>query len=83
MKGLIRKNRIQIVFTLAGAAGGFLYWKFIGCTSGTCPIQSVWYWSTLWGAAVGYLAGDLVDGVVKKRKKRREEASEREISKHH
>ncbi len=79
MKERIRNQKVQIIFTLAGAAGGFLYWKFIGCTSGTCPIQSVWYWSTIWGAAAGYLAGDLVDTVVKKRKKGREDTREREI----
>lgn len=79
MKEKIRNQKVQIIFTLAGAAGGFLYWKFIGCTSGTCPIQSVWYWSTIWGAAAGYLAGDLVDTVVKKRKKGREDTREREI----
>ena len=79
MREKIRNQKVQIIFTLAGAAGGFLYWKFIGCTSGTCPIQSVWYWSTIWGAAAGYLAGDLVDSVVKKRKKGREDSREREI----
>ncbi|NCB09614.1 MAG: hypothetical protein EOM73_15840 [Bacteroidia bacterium] len=79
MKEKVRNQKVQIIFTLAGAAGGFLYWKFIGCTSGTCPIQSVWYWSTIWGAASGYLAGDLVDSVVKKRKKGREDSREREI----
>lgn len=79
MKESVRNHKLAIIFTLAGAAGGFLYWKFIGCNSGTCPIQSVWYWSTLWGAAVGYLAGDLVDAVVKKRKKGREDSREREI----
>lgn len=79
MKEKVRNQKVQIIFTLAGAAGGFLYWKFIGCTSGTCPIQSVWYWSMIWGAAAGYLAGDLVDTVVKKRKKGREDTREREI----
>lgn len=55
-----RDKRLSLVFLLIGAAGGFLYWKFVGCSSGTCPIKSVWYWSTLWGTAMGYLLGDLV-----------------------
>jgi len=57
------KNKIawiKVGFALLGALGGFLYWKFVGCTSGTCPIKSVWYYSTLWGMAMGYLVGDLL-----------------------
>ncbi len=71
-KGIFKSKRIQIIFLLAGAAGGFLYWKFIGCNSGTCPIKSVWYWSTLWGAAVGYLVGDFIMDIVNKRRNRKE-----------
>ena len=69
MKDLIKRERLKIIFTAVGATGGFLYWRFIGCNSGTCPINSVWYWSTLWGAAVGYLAGDFIKDIVKKRKR--------------
>jgi hypothetical protein len=72
MKEIIKSKRIQIIFLLAGAAGGFLYWRFIGCNSGTCAIKSVWYWSTLWGAAVGYLVGDFVMDLVNKRSKKKE-----------
>ncbi len=61
------KNRIRwikIVFATIGAVGGFLYWKLIGCKTGTCPIQSVWYFSTLWGLAMGYLLGDLLGSLI-------------------
>ena len=64
----IKDKVVVIVFAVLGAIGGFLYWKFVGCESGTCAIKSVWYWSTLWGAIVGYLVGDMIDGVLKKRK---------------
>ena len=60
MKNFITKNLTLILFTVAGAAGGFFYWKFIGCLSGTCPIKSVWYLSTLYGSVLGYVAGSLV-----------------------
>jgi len=69
------KNRIvliKIAFALAGALGGFLYWKFIGCVSGTCPIQSVWYFSTLWGLAMGYLVGDLLLSLISKKQLKNE-----------
>lgn len=35
-----------------GALGGFLYWKYVGCIDGTCPITSSPVYSSLWGAAV-------------------------------
>jgi hypothetical protein len=68
MKELIRKHHLIILFSIAGATGGFLYWKFIGCLSGTCPIKSVWYLSTLWGLAFGYLSGSIVKDLIVKKK---------------
>jgi hypothetical protein len=68
MKETLKSKIVVILFTLTGAIGGFLYWRFVGCISGTCPIQSVWYWSTLWGAAAGYLLGDIINDFVLKRK---------------
>jgi hypothetical protein len=73
MKDILKEKKITLIFTLAGAMGGFLYWKYIGCLSGTCVIRSVWYWSTLWGAAVGLLIGDMVNDFILKRKKKAEE----------
>ena len=70
MKGFIVKHKWALIAGLAGAIGGFLYWRFVGCLSGTCPIKSVWYWSTLWGAAMGYLLGDMVNDWIVKRKLR-------------
>lgn len=56
------KNRKKVLilasFILLGSVAGFLYWKFIGCTSGTCPITSNWHTSTLMGGVFGYLIGD-------------------------
>ena len=69
MKGFIRKHILAIIFVTTGALGGFLYWKFVGCLSGTCVIKSVWYLSTMYGAAVGYVLGSLVEELVIKFKK--------------
>jgi len=38
---------------IIGGAAGFAYYYFIGCNSGTCPIQSNPYISTLYGAVAG------------------------------
>lgn len=65
----LKSKRLQLIFLMTGAMGGFLYWRFIGCESGTCAIKSVWYWSTLWGAAMGYLVGDFISDFINKRRK--------------
>jgi len=39
-----------------GAAGGFLYYYFVGCTSGSCAITSNPYMSILMGGFMGYFA---------------------------
>ncbi|HRW21604.1 MAG TPA: DUF6132 family protein [Bacteroidales bacterium] len=55
----IKKHWPIIVFTITGAIAGFLYWKFVGCTTGSCPIKSKWYLSTLYGGALGFLISSL------------------------
>lgn len=59
MKEFIKKYLVEIIFAVTGAIGGFLYWKFIGCLSGTCVIKSVWYLSTLYGGLLGWVVGSL------------------------
>lgn len=40
---------------ILGAMSGYLYWKFVGCSSGTCTITSRPLNSTLYGAVMGGL----------------------------
>ncbi len=40
---------------ILGGAGGYLYYYFIGCTSGTCPITGNPYISTAYGGLIGAL----------------------------
>jgi hypothetical protein len=63
MKEFTRKHRVSIIFSIAGTIGGFLYWKFIGCSSGTCPIKSVWYLMTLYGLLLGWVTGGLAEDI--------------------
>ena len=40
MKQWMLRNKLSVIGAAVGALGGYLYWKFIGCTTGTCPITS-------------------------------------------
>lgn len=73
MEKFFTKNKLKIIFTVLGATGGFFYWRFVGCTSGTCPLISVWYKSTLLGLLIGYLIGDVIVDLRKKRDKMKNE----------
>ncbi|HEY3389532.1 MAG TPA: DUF6132 family protein [Prolixibacteraceae bacterium] len=59
MKEFLTKYRFKILFVTLGAIAGLLYWHFIGCTTGTCPITSHWYTSSAYGMLFGWLIGDL------------------------
>lgn len=45
------------IYTAIGAVLGYGYYYFIGCNGGACPLTSTWYVSTLYGAAIGLIAG--------------------------
>ncbi|MDH3252608.1 MAG: DUF6132 family protein [Ignavibacteria bacterium] len=45
------------LFVLAGAGGGFLYYYYIGCLGGTCPITSNPFLSSGYGAMIGVILG--------------------------
>jgi len=60
MKNWIINHKTSIIVALTGAIFGFLYWYFIGCSSGSCAITSVWYRTMLYGAIMGWLVGDFV-----------------------
>jgi hypothetical protein len=40
---------------LAGGVLGFLYWKYVGCSSGSCAITSSKFNSSLYGMLMGGL----------------------------
>jgi hypothetical protein len=56
MLNFFKKNILYFVGALAGAIGGFLYWKFVGCSSGTCKITSSSINSSLYFGLMGSLA---------------------------
>ena len=55
MKMLLKRYWLPVTGILLGALGGYPYWRFVGCATGTCPITSSPFVSTVWGAAIGGL----------------------------
>lgn len=52
----IKKNILTIAGVLVGALAGYLYWKYVGCYSGTCAITSKPVNSAVYGSVMGGLA---------------------------
>jgi hypothetical protein len=52
---IITKHTLTITGVILGAVGGYLYYHFVGCASGTCAITSKPLNSTLYGALMGGL----------------------------
>ncbi len=46
---------------VTGTIGGYLYWYYVGCMSGTCAITSSPVNSTLYGGLMGGLIINLFD----------------------
>ena len=61
----IKKYQGSLIGILLGATAGWLYWNFIGCSSGTCAITSKPINSTLYGALMGYLVAGIFQKDVK------------------
>lgn len=51
----ILKYKLTIIGIIVGAIGGYLYYYFVGCASGTYAITSKPLNSTLYGAMMGGL----------------------------
>ena len=54
-----KRHFLKIIGILIGGIGGFAYYHYIGCASGTCQITSNPYISVIYGALLGYLLLDL------------------------
>lgn len=46
-----------LLYILGGGIAGYLYYRFIGCSTGVCPITSRPIPSIIYGAAIGALLG--------------------------
>lgn len=55
MKRVLKSNILILIGVAVGAIGGYLYWKFVGCSSGACAITSKPLNSILYGMLMGGL----------------------------
>ena len=73
MKEYFLKHKYSILLIIPGIIGGFLYWKYIGCTSGTCAIKSNWQSMVPFGGLTGYFVGDIIDDIITKKKSKKDD----------
>ncbi len=51
-----KDKRKMLISVFLGAAAGYAFYYFIGCSSGACPLTSDPWTSTGYGALLGWLA---------------------------
>lgn len=61
MMRLAGKYRMTLIGIALGAIGGYLYYYFVGCASGTCAITSNPVNSTLYGTFAGGFLFNMFD----------------------
>lgn len=55
MKKFVKDHLLTIIGVALGAMAGYFYWQQVGCSSGTCPITSKPFNSSIYGAVMGGL----------------------------
>ena len=75
MKWLLN-NKLVLAGIIVGAIAGFIYWKQVGCTTGTCMITSKWHNSTGYGALMGGLLFSMFQKPVRKDKETKSSENE-------
>ena len=76
MKNWLFRNWLYLAGAVVGGVIGYAYWRFIGCSTGTCAITSKPVNSTVYFA----LMGSLIFGIFKKEKKKFPPVNERKIT---
>lgn len=70
MKDFFLKHWLRIAGVAMGVLGGYLYYYYVGCVSGTCPITSNPYRMIIYGAVMGYLLTELFSKDSSKKKEK-------------
>ncbi len=67
MKNFVNRYLFEIIGGIVGLIGGFLYWYYVGCASGTCTIKGNWYVMSPYGMILGILLGGIVKSFKRKK----------------
>lgn len=67
MTTFIKRYKLTLIGMIVGAAGGYAYYYFIGCSSGSCAITSNPLNSTVYGVMMGGLAFNMFESGNKKK----------------
>ena len=69
MTSKVTKYKLTIVGAILGAIGGYIYYYFVGCASGSCAITSSPINSTLYGVFMGGLLFNMIESEIQKKSK--------------
>ncbi|MPS73415.1 MAG: hypothetical protein DI622_01165 [Chryseobacterium sp.] len=61
MKILSKKIMVSLIGAFLGGVAGYLYYYFIGCSTGSCTITSRPFNSIIYGAIMGYLLASVFE----------------------
>ncbi|HMM17209.1 MAG: DUF6132 family protein [Petrimonas sp.] len=59
MKNFFTRHGLKVAGVIVGSLGGYLYYYFVGCGTGSCPITSNPWRMTIYGAVLGLLIFDI------------------------
>lgn len=65
-------NLFHFIGIFLGIIGGYAYYHFVGCSTGTCALKSNPYIMISYGAAIGYVVLDLVWSFYQKKKDKKD-----------
>jgi hypothetical protein len=67
MTNKLKKYKLTILGAILGAIGGYSYYYFVGCASGSCAITSSPINSTLYGIFMGGLLFNMIESKIQKK----------------
>jgi hypothetical protein len=67
MTSKLKKYKLTILGAILGAIGGYSYYCFVGCASGSCAITSSPINSTLYGIFMGGLLFNMIESKIQKK----------------
>lgn len=70
-KSFLQRNFGMLFFVTLGLIAGFLYYKYVGCVSGTCPVTANPIMSVLYGGILGGLFHSILTDILMPTAKRK------------